>query len=806
MDDEFWIETRDVVQRYARPSDAMLAPNEFLEVFPQVYSYNVTTVLPAQHFAIAILHKRMLHDVEPTVIWQIVQRFQPIFANSVFAIYAQWQEPVIPTPEPDLFQAVLDHVAAIAPLCQPLASTVACVITTYNRPHSLARSLPQIAALGAPVVVIDDGSSPDHRRHNREIAEAHQAVLLALPQNRGLPTAINTGIGYWLADPSIEWISYFQDDVDVHPELLRVLAQVQDPIARPILTGRDAAEHRTYRRATIGEYSVLLKRSMPGVHLHAHRDYWRGVLPIPTPYLGAPKAVGRKHGQGADEDWWITAWSPQSITKQGKFLVCVPDLVRTFDAAGAASTWQNVGAGNGDRPLTILSSSPSAHTPLEKIAASPPSFAAKLQGLRVLVDGYNLQLPEGTGIKTYSATLVHALQLMGAQVEVLLGRNGNRRDRLLDEVMFFDKQFSKELSPGMAIGVLKGLLKSYLGPLNRPWRRDRLGALVLKEGVFGADFIRYAQSFNLPRCYEIANLSFSWFNRITDVSLSEPMDVWHVTHPLPMRIRNVPKITTIHDLIPLRLPYTTRDNKKVFYGNVRHALRDSHAIITVSEHTKRDLLTFFDADPDRIHVTYQPIAFGPAETDAIALRHTLARYRLIEQQYWLFVGAIEPKKNVGRLLEAYAALDTDMPLVLVGKKAWDWERELSRINDMPPHHSAKWLDYIPSHDLKALYQGAFALVFPSLYEGFGLPPVEAMTLGCPVITSAVSCLPEICGDAALYVNPYDANDIRNKMEQLMGDRTRRQQLIDRGTQQAQRYQMAQYQARLYSAYTQALSR
>lgn len=817
LDDDFWTETRDFLKDHADPMAAILAPNEFMEFFPGNYHYNITYTLPPEMFDFVVFHKGMVHEVEPPFAVAVMQHFTPIFANPVFVVYAKQPPENAPEAAQGHLQPLLDQLGAIETLNRVQIKTprFASVITTYNRPGSLGRSLPQILALGAPVVVVDDASSPENLAENQRIADDHGVPLLKMPENRGLPNAINSGIGYWLADPDVDWISYFQDDVEVHPDLFKVFAAVQDACDRPLLTGRDAAEHRTFQYQSIGGYKVLLKRSMPGVHLHAHRDYWRSILPIPTPYLGAPKPVGRKHGQGADEDWWITAWSPDSITKQGKYVICVPGLVRTFDQAGTESTWQNLVAAENDAPLTgaeLATPADVAKIPLTvpTLEKPPePALADALEGVKVLMDGYNLQLADGTGIKTYSTSLVKALQTMGAQVDVLLSRNSSKKDKLLDEILFFDKQFRKENIVTELIGLMKGALKSFTGPFYRAWRRTSIGDIVLKEGKFGADFIRYAQSFNLPRCYEIANFTFSLMGRVTDIYLPEKMDIWHVTYPLPIRIKGAKKITTVHDLIPLRLPYTTLDNKKDFYGKIRNAIQDSEVIVTVSENTKKDLLTYFDADPDQIVVTYQPVTLTPLEQDERAIGQYLRRYGLDYGRYLLFVGAIEPKKNVGRLLEAYATVDTDMPLVIVGKKAWAWEDELRRLDylfDKDNKRQVKLLEYVPLEALKYLYQGAYCFVFPSLYEGFGLPPVEAMTLGCPVITSSVSCLPEICGPAALYANPYDVNDIRNKIEKLLGDRQLRQTLIEQGYEMAKTYSQERYLERLHGAYRKALGR
>ena len=214
----------------------------------------------------------------------------------------------------------------------------AVLVTTYARPAALQRSLPQIMALGADtVVVVDDGSPLEAREANRTICAAAGATYLALPENRGLPTALNVGLGYLLADPAVRWISTFQDDVDVHPQALARLIAVEDATIRPLLTGYDADEHPPVDQVQIAGLTVKRKRSSPAVHLHAHVDYWAGVLPIPSPYVGAPKPR-----RGASmEDWWIVNHAPGSAEARGILVACIPGLVRTFLWHRDDSTWDN---------------------------------------------------------------------------------------------------------------------------------------------------------------------------------------------------------------------------------------------------------------------------------------------------------------------------------------------------------------------------------------------------------------------------------------------------------------------------------
>jgi glycosyltransferase involved in cell wall biosynthesis len=798
-EDSYWTEVQAFLAQHASPRAAILAPNDFLEFFPGTYHYNISHLLPIEQLEFVVFHKGMVTEVDAALAHQVVTDFQPVLANPVFVVYAKTA-----IPEVDAVSGIdvdsLLHALEQQPVLPP-PKTCAIVVTTYNRPECLRRSLPQLYKLGAPIVVVDDGSTAANASQNQELANLYSAKLIRIPDNRGLPNAINVGVEYWLADPDIAWISYFQDDVDVRSDILDVLAKLQHPTERPLLAGQEAPEHPIVETREIAGYSVLLKRSMPGQHLHAHRDYWRAVLPIPTPYLGAPKPDRGKPGQGADEDWWITAWSPQSIAKQGGYVVCIPGLVTTFRPSAAGSTWGNQ-SGVGTEAVSQLSE-PS----LEGGVSADASNLAdpNLEGVKVLVDGYNLQLTKGTGIKTYGLSLVQALNDMGASVDVLLSRGGSKKNAILDEVIFFDNQSDNQ----NWVNLSKWLIKS-VSPFYRAKRRDSFSGLVVKRGQYSDEFLRYATSFSLPQCYDLANGLYQKFRLTTRITIPEKMDVWHATYPLPMRVRGVAKITTIHDLIPLRLPYATLDNKEVFYFKVRDALKDSQVIITVSENSKRDLLQYFDVDADRVVVTYQPIALAPLEDlSQEQLTEALQQFGLMPQHYLLFVGAIEPKKNVGRLIDAYASLDTDLPLVIVGKKGWLWDEELGKLSYLfdskTSSKTVKLLEYVSAQGLRYLYRGAYSLVFPSLYEGFGLPPVEAMNFGCPVITSNVSCLPEICGDAALYVDPYDSQDIKQKLEMILSDRQLRQQLIQAGKQTAAQFSLENYRQRLHQAYTKALS-
>jgi glycosyltransferase involved in cell wall biosynthesis len=230
----------------------------------------------------------------------------------------------------------------------------AVIVSTFNRPEALMRSLPQIVALGWPVLVVDDGSvTPDtgHCCTRSIVGEyAPEAAYLELPTNRGLACVLNIGLEYWLADKSIEWISYFQDDVDVHPRAREALERMCETYKQPVLTCHDAGEHVAIDTInTACGMSIKLKENCRATHIHAHRDYWRSIMPIPTRELGAPKRIsGQSRGLGSNVDHWIIRDAPNAA----KEVWCIPNLVRSFHWRADQSCWDNEAKAGEEPPLS----------------------------------------------------------------------------------------------------------------------------------------------------------------------------------------------------------------------------------------------------------------------------------------------------------------------------------------------------------------------------------------------------------------------------------------------------------------------
>lgn len=326
----------------SRRTARVLGPIEFASYLRQMTAwpdFRETTV--DQRFDRIIIRQDGLSALDQGMIESLADGFVCIYANPAYALFgprgsaaeSSAQTAAVAGRLAVLRTASLHH----ATLTVRHHDGRVALVTTFNRCAALRRSLPQIAALEVPVLVVDDGSTAAQARRNRAIADACGARYLHLPDNRGLAAALNVGIAYLLADERAQWISYFQDDVDVDPALLIRLAAVEHEHDRPLLTGYDADEHPADREEAIAGERVKLKRLAPAVHLHAHAGYWQRVLPIPTQYLGAPKP----RWEPSLEDYWIVKDAPHSMARRGLLIPCLPGLVRTFLWHAADSTWGN---------------------------------------------------------------------------------------------------------------------------------------------------------------------------------------------------------------------------------------------------------------------------------------------------------------------------------------------------------------------------------------------------------------------------------------------------------------------------------
>jgi glycosyltransferase involved in cell wall biosynthesis len=241
-------------------------------------------------------------------------------------------------------------------------------------------------------------------------------------------------------------------------------------------------------------------------------------------------------------------------------------------------------------------------------------------------------------------------------------------------------------------------------------------------------------------------------------------------------------VAACHDLIGLQFPQYFSRTAQLYWSRLQpKSMRHANHLLTVSNATKRDIVRLLNYPESKITVT--PLApksiFTPARNiEAIT---SLRRTHNLPSPYCLAVGTIEPRKNISFLIEAFStAKRADQDLVIVGKRGWDWPVVEQRIRQLHLQDRVRVLEYISETDLVHIYAGATALLFPSRYEGFGLPVLEAMASGIPVIASTASSIPEVGGNAALYADPSDHDAWREQISRIIGDPKLREDLSQRG--------------------------
>jgi glycosyltransferase involved in cell wall biosynthesis len=254
-------------------------------------------------------------------------------------------------------------------------------------------------------------------------------------------------------------------------------------------------------------------------------------------------------------------------------------------------------------------------------------------------------------------------------------------------------------------------------------------------------------------------------NSFGRVTFSLPLAVWrhraallHVNYILPP-VRSCPGVVTVHDLSYDLFPEDAPPRDRLVLGPLLPlSMRNAAAVIVVSQNTRRDLLTRFPDVADRLTVIYEACPEGISQVnDADQLGKAKVAYGL-RDPYVLAVGNLQPRKNLVRLTEAFAIVRTDglaRQLVIVGQGRWRQSQVMCAVRRQGLQDDVLFTGFVPDDDLPALYSGAAVFAYPSLYEGFGLPLLEAMTCGTPVVSSNTSSMPEVAGDAALLVDPRD---------------------------------------------------
>lgn len=287
-----------------------------------------------------------------------------------------------------------------------------------------------------------------------------------------------------------------------------------------------------------------------------------------------------------------------------------------------------------------------------------------------------------------------------------------------------------------------------------------------------------------------------FLNKPTLDSFSEKTpDIFWAPNPHFISLsENIPLALTVHDLSYERYPEFFSSKRRLWHKaiNPRGLAKRASAILAVSEHTKRDLVELYDVPEERIHVTHEGCseAFFK-KADEQQLREVRKKYHLPEH-FILHVGTLEPRKNHQALITSFELLKKnpryrDLSLVLAGPRGWKNADILAAVRKSPERVSIKLLGFVDPEDRPALYQSALLFAFPSFYEGFGLPPLEAMASGTPVVASFASSLGEIVGNAGLLIDPYRPADIADALESALESPSLRATLAHRGREQAKKF-------------------
>lgn len=326
--------------------------------------------------------------------------------------------------------------------------------------------------------------------------------------------------------------------------------------------------------------------------------------------------------------------------------------------------------------------------------------------------------------------------------------------------------------------------------------------------VFGKKFaVAMPSSHALPMVYSAAaaTAALTGLPFLGAGKLESKIDLFHATDHYIPKLRHTPVVATIMDVIGIRHPEWVNPSLRHFKNALfKKAVGWADQIITISDYSASDITDWLGNRAPKITT----IPLGVSEdyfriVSADIKVQTLAKYDL-QPGYFIAVGTLQPRKNVTRMIQAHALLPVAMrqrhPLVVVGQNGWRTDELMVTLAQLEAEGFGRWLKYVPRQDLFALLQSAQALVFPSLYEGFGLPVLEGFASGIPVITSNTTSLPEVVGDAAIVVNPLSVEEISHAMLQMIEQPETRSSLIRKGLVQAEKFTWQQTAQRTQDVY------
>lgn len=292
--------------------------------------------------------------------------------------------------------------------------------------------------------------------------------------------------------------------------------------------------------------------------------------------------------------------------------------------------------------------------------------------------------------------------------------------------------------------------------------------------------------------------------------IKERLDLIHSLSYVQPVVCPAKSVVTMLDLTFMRMPRSFNRWNRLYLSTMSTiSARLSHRIVAISESTRQDIIRYLRVPPEKVEVIYCGVDAPFRQIEDPAVLERFRSERNVPDRFILYLGTLEPRKNVERLIEAYAKLrlggHTSHKLVLGGAKGWLYERIFARVGELGLSNDVLFTSYIPYQELPLWYNCADCFIYPSLYEGFGLPPLEAMACGTPVVTSSTSSLPEVVGTAAMTVDPLDVDAIAGAMAGVLTDPSLRERLRAEGPRQAARFSWQETAARTLDCYRRVLN-
>ncbi|WP_018248101.1 glycosyltransferase family 4 protein [Orenia marismortui] len=286
-------------------------------------------------------------------------------------------------------------------------------------------------------------------------------------------------------------------------------------------------------------------------------------------------------------------------------------------------------------------------------------------------------------------------------------------------------------------------------------------------------------------------------------------DIFHFfNYIIPPKIRGK-VIVTIYDMVYKLFPETmTKKNYRWLEKGLQRSINRADKIITISKSAKKDIMKYLAIDEEKIEIIYPGIDYElySSELKVGKAKELREKYN-IPKNFILYLGTLEPRKNIGRIIDAYAKYQQqakgDISLVLAGKKGWMYQEIFDKVKEYSLEDKVVFTGYVNEIDKPAIYKMSKLFIFPSLYEGFGMPVLEAMASATPVITSNISSLPEVVGEAALLVDPYDINDISNVIKQILEDKKLQLRMTEQGLKQSAKFSWQKSAEKLLTVYKEA---